>query len=142
MKKLLILFLTFFSVVGAAPVFTTPVPKDVLNTPIYGGLGLPVFSAAVQLDDSTWEDLVTLPSTGANAGRPFRHICVYNPSAAANVNICFGTGCTTAQMSVPATSSGGGLCLDHVYYGVLNDTLVIRGNLSATASVTPQITAW
>lgn len=141
MKRLL-LVLGIFSSLAFGQQYQFPVPKDPLNTPIYGGLGLPVIGNSVQLDDATWEDVLTVPLTGVNTGRQYRAICVYNPSSGADVKICFGSGCSTVQIIVPATPTGGGLCIDNTYFGTFNAISVIRGSLSTAASVTPQITIW
>lgn len=121
-----------------------PVPKDVTNTPIYGALGLPVFGTAT-VTAATFADFMTVPLTGDNSGRQYRAICIYNPSSARELSVCFGSGCTTAQIKIPAGNAGtvgGGLCLDNVYFGFFNDITVIRAALDTTGSVTPEITIW
>lgn len=143
MKTMKYLLLLIFMASSAwAATYKYPVPKDFTNTPIYGGLGLPVYGAAVTLTDSTFTDLLTVPSTGNDTKRQFAHICVFNPSGTRTLNICFGTGCTTTQISVPAFTGGGGICLDDTYFGVYNEITVIRGAIDAAGSVTPQLTIW
>lgn len=144
MRKLLFI-LTLISGIAlgaAADTFQTPVPKDIFNTPIYGGLGMPQFDQSTTLTSTSWATVLTIDFTGVNIGRQFRHICVFNPSTTLEVRICFGAGCTTPQMVVPAGSSGAGLCIDHSYFGYLNSITLIRGSLSGGGSVNPQITVW
>lgn len=140
MRKLLLAL--FISV----PVFAQnktiiPVPKDPFNIPIYGGLGLPVFSEATTLTTSSYVSILTLPNTGHDINRSFRHIAVYNPDSARSVYICFGdaSGCSTDMMKVPP---GFALAFDHVLFGILYDQTVVYGRLDAVGSVTPEITVW
>lgn len=122
-----------------AQAYKYPVPKDPANTPIYGGLGLPVHGESVTLTTTSYADVLTVPSTGNDINRQYRHICSYNPSTTLEVRLCFGTACSSPQMVIPA---GMGLCLDHTYFGVFNDITVIRGALSGAGSVVPKVTIW
>lgn len=142
MKKLLVFIALFVGLKVFATQYKYAVPKDIVNTPIYGGLGTPRYSDSVVLVAPGFVDVMTVPLTGNDAGRMYRHICVFNPSATANVHVCFGTGCSSTEMSIPASTSGMGLCLDHTFFGADNQVTVIRAELSTAASVSPQIQIW
>lgn len=140
MKKLLFLLLLPFS--GWAQQEPVPVPKDPTNTPIYGGIGIPsLYEPALQ--SVTYQAIATLPNTGTNYYRPFRHIAVYNPSASRSVYLCFAaataSSCSTDSMKVPPLM---GLALDHVYYGRPMDNPQIFGRLDGPGPVTAAVHAW
>lgn len=143
-KQILALGLMFSAAALAQNNYGYPVPKDFSNTPIYGGLGLPVYGATA-ITSATYADVLTVPLTGINLGRQYRGICVFNPSTTRSVSVCFGAGCTTAQLSVPAANTstvGAGICVDAIYFGTYNDIAVIRAALDSAGTVTPQITIW
>lgn len=130
------------SLVFSAAAFSQIVPKDNKGTPIYGGLGLPVFSEAVTLTTTSYALLLAVPTeTAQGYQRQFRHFEIRNPSSTLSVYICFSgaSPCSTNQLKIPP---GYTHILDHVYFGPFNSISTIYGKLSSAGSVTPEITIW
>jgi hypothetical protein len=139
MKKLfLALFITITAMAQQSPV---PVPKDINNSPIYGSSGLPRFVEGVTVTGTSYVSLATLPTTGVNFGRAWRHIAVRNPDATKSVYICLGaSSCSTDMMKLPP---GIGLVLDDTLYGpAWLDVTNIYGRLDSAGSVAPEVTFW
>jgi len=140
MKYLLLLLLALPAMAQQEPV---PVPKDPVNTPIYGGIGQPFVYDSTAVTTTSFAPIVTVPNSGSNYVRPYRHIAVYNPSMTRTVYVCFAenasVGCSVNAMKIPP---GIGLVLDHVYYGVMMQTPTIYMKLDSAGSVTPDLTVW
>ncbi len=144
MKKLLIAFTALIGISAFAQNKTNvPVPKDPFNIPIYGGISLPVFSEAVTLTTCAYTLALTLPNSGLNYNRTYRHLAVWNPSDTRAVYLCFGNGsCSTDMVKVPPGDSGFGIALDDFMAGVLYGQTEIWGRLDSGGSVTPLIYVW
>lgn len=132
------LFLFFLCVSASAQI----VPRDNRSTPIYGGLGLPVFSEAVTLTTTSFVSILTVPNeTAQGYQRQFRHFVLRNPSTERAVYVCFGgaSPCATNQMKIPPEHT---FVMDHFYFGPFNSITNIYGKLDASGSVAPEITIW
>ncbi len=118
-------------------------PRDMNSVALHDeSLGLPYFSEAVTLSSSTPTVLMTLPTSGNNAGRQWRKIMARNPDSAKFLYLCFGgaSSCATKMMKVPTSSA---LFFDGMYFGPLNTITTIWGWLdSSGANVIPEITVW
>lgn len=116
------------------------IPRDTTNTPIYGGLGLPVFSEAVTLTTTAYTLVFTMPTTGINTSRAWRNIVIRNPSTIRTVYICFGNGsCATDMLKIPPLL---GIDIDATLFGSFINYPQVWGRLDVAGSVTPEVTAW
>lgn len=133
--------LALFASAAFAQTVSVPVPKDITNTPIYGSSGLPSFTEAVTLTTTSYVSLVTLPTSGVNLNRAWRHIAIYNPDATRSVYICLGgSSCSTDMIKIPPSI---GFVLDDALFGPKWISITdIYGRLDAGGSVAPQVTIW
>ena len=143
MRKLLFISLMLLGLKVFATQYQYPVPKDVNNTPIYGGLGLP-FSGSMTPTTNAYDNAVavTAPLTGSNSGRQYRHIAVYNPSTTRTVYVCFGgatsSGCADNMIVAPGYT----VVLDSVYYGELNNITKLYAKLDSAGTSAVVVHGW
>ena len=137
MRKLLLCMLAYSSLAFAG----LPIPKDQNNTPMYSAQSYPYFATPVTLTTSSYVDVFTLPNTGWDANRIWKHIMIRNPDAARTVYICLGISsvCVTDMIKVPATF---GIVLDDITIGYPNQITDIWARLDSSGSVVPEITIW
>lgn len=138
MKKLLFILAYFYALNVWAGL---PIPKDQNNTPMYTAQGRSHLVPAFTLTTNAYVDVFTLPTDNLNINRIWKHIGVYNPSAARAIYVCFGTStsCTTDMMRIPPTL---GLILDDVTYGYNNNVTDVWMRLDSAGSVSPDVTLW
>lgn len=139
---LVLLWVGLWLVQGPSQLQAQVVPRDNIGIPIYGGLGLPVFSEAVTLTTTSFTSLMTVPTeTAQGYKRQFRHFELRNPSSTRSVYICFSgaSPCSTSQLKIPPNYT---YVLDHQYFGPFNSITTIYGKLDSAGSVTPEVTIW
>jgi hypothetical protein len=128
------------SSVGLESTLVLPVDKN--GIPLQeNSLGLPTFSEAVTLTTSSYVSLLTVPATGHNATRVYRHMIVKNPSSTRTLYICFGdsSSCATNMLKIPASTT---IAYDGLYFGAPTSVVKIYGKLDDTGSVVPELTIW
>lgn len=140
MKQVFLIALLFASQANAQQ-YPVPVPKDVVNEPIYGGLGAPrVFEPTVTAT-AYGADYITVPTTGADFGRQFRSFYVYNPSATRTIYACFGpdTGCSSDDAKIRPQM---GIVYDGILAGYYNRVTRIYFKLDSAGSVQIDAGLW
>lgn len=138
MRKILFIIAYFYAVVVFAGL---PIPKDQNSTPMYTAQGRVHLAPAFTLTLNTYVDVFTLPATGDNYQRIWKHIIVRNPDANRTVYVCFGnsTSCTTDMIKIPPAL---GLAIDDVTYGFNNSITDIWMRLDSGGSVSPDLMVW
>ncbi len=122
----------------AKSVYTLPVDKD--GYPLQSdSLGTPLFSEAVTLSQATMKLIYTLPTTGNDATRQFRHMMIRNPDDAA-IYICWGgSTCTTDMAKVAAATT---VVLDGLFFGPINTITKIYARSADSGAAVPELTIW
>lgn len=139
MKKLLILF--FIPFLGWAQQYKVPVPKDVTNTPIYGGLGKPIAVTKTVTATTYAADYITLDQAGINAGRNYASLYLSNPSTSRIVYACFGddNGCSGDAAKLDTSVS---MIMDSLLMGPQNNITRIYFKLDGAGSVDVEVGYW
>lgn len=140
MRRFILKILAMISPLALAQQSIVPVPKDPFNTPIYGSSGYPSLYE-VALTTSSYALIATLPTTGINQGRSWRHIMVRNPSTTRTVYVCLGdaTSCATDMIKVPPEF---GIAMDDMLLNAGINITSIWGRLDSAGSVTPEVHVW
>ncbi len=141
MKKILFI-LGFVGTVAIAQQSIIKAPRDSTNAILYAGLGLP-YLIEPTITNTTYDNTnrTALSSTGADTGRQYRHLWIYNPSTSLGVYVCVGdsTGCSTDMWKAPF---GVGVVDDFAYFGAANNMTYIYYRISAGGTATPIIRWW
>lgn len=118
-------------------------PRDAANAILYAGLGLPylIQPALTNTAYDTSPDRTQLSTSGADTGRQYRHLWIYNPSATIGIYVCAGnaSGCSTDMWYCPP---GIGVVDDYAYFGAASNTGYLYYRLSGAGSVTPTLRWW
>lgn len=118
--------------------FTLPVDKDG-NVLQNDSLGTPLFSEAVTLSTNVMKLIYTLPTTGNNATRQFRHMMVKNPDDAA-IYLCWGGSTCTDDMAKVAAATT--IVFDGLFFGPINTITKIYARSVDSGAAVPEITIW
>lgn len=141
MRNLLFVLGLILGLEAFAQISVVRIPRDSGNVPLYGGLGLP-YLIEPTVNNTTYDSShrTALSTTGADQGRQYRHMSIYNPSASVSVYICVGNsnGCTTDMWKAPPTI---GMVDDSAYFGPANGITYVYYRVTS-GSVVPLVRWW
>lgn len=131
MNKILLLLLAVFVSRGTfAQQSALSLPRDSRANPLSAGLGLPYLYELTSITNTTYDvsHRVTLSVAGPDYQRQWRHMQMFNLSAARSVYICAGdsTGCSRDMWKANAATAivddyaffGPGNNITHLYYRI------------------------
>lgn len=141
LNSLLITFsLLFIISAHAQPSQGRMLPRDAKNNALIFGLGNP-YASTITVTASTYVANYTLPTSGLDANRVYRHLYAYNPDANRTVYVCFGdsTGCSTDSYII---RPGYGLVFEPLLFGAPVGSPLVYFRLDASGSVNVDLSAW
>lgn len=141
MKKLIFIFGLALGLEAWAQISIVRIPRDSANIPLYGGLGLPyLIEPTVNVASYDTSHRTALSLTGADKGRQYRHLSIYNPSASISIYVCVGdsTGCSTDMWKAPPSM---GVVDDSAYFGPANNITHVYYR-ATSGSVVPLVRWW
>lgn len=145
MKTLfLVLLLTILGHAAQAQQSPLRLPRDSMNTPLIGGLGLP-YVYEPSLTNTTYDNShrVQLPTTGPDTLRQFRHFWMYNPNGSISVYACAGgndaASCTRDHWVAPPST---GFVDDFGYFGQGNNVTYLYFRIGSAGTIVPSVRYW
>lgn len=142
MKKLLLILAVIVSHGAVSQQSIVRLPRDAANNPLMAGLGLPyLINPSITVTSYDTSNRTALSTTGADTGRQYRHVWVYNPSSTIGIYLCAGpaSGCSTDMWYAPPSL---GFVDDFAFFGAANNITHIYYRLSGSGTVAPIIRWW
>jgi hypothetical protein len=123
--------------------YKVPLPKDIHNRDIQSGLGTPIAIAASSISATSFgTHYVQVDLSGANAGRNYRHIDIYNPSASSTVYVGFSSSSSAPASASIVVAPGMGKIYDSILLGPNNSQTYIHIRQTGAASCAVDVSYW